>query len=647
MIKLSLNYLRKNPKQTLTIFLGIILASMTLFSVGILFSSFREYLISKVTKESDYHVKIQGDLNGYHDKKIKSLKYLDSFYFIKFENIYETFDLTENICDKKECLNIVYNNELLSLYGIGDNNYIDLFKELIFAIVFVLAISVFFIIYNSFQISFSKRRRDTILLKAIGISDNQLYKIFLFESVVYLFLGIFLGFGLSILLNYGIINVINNLLSEVLGSNIVLSLYAPFIFIPLAFVILIVLLSSLLPLLKIKKYKIMELFRNNNENINCISKIKNPLLNFAYINYERNKKKYRGLILCVFIIIILFNMFLRLTDYTIKILDEYVSMPKYDVRIFSNMSDYSKLDDLVSYLSASDKNIFRSCEKVVTISKDNYNRGYKDNMGVLVTDLGGNSVINLVNDTLSQGEKMTKVNYRIFNKLNEITLSNGVMINDINLTEDVPFGFENELIQGRIILNLNKDKFDEVCPVYSGNALIKTNVNKIDDKVLKYFRKNNFGDVSYTNVKKVYEIMNNFVLIIKLFTIFCVGIVSLISVFTICNIVSANIKFRRREFATLKVLGFTNFKIGLCLLFECLIICGKGALYSFPFILLISNFLYKNLGMFFEINVKVFNYELFILSFVICFLIIFICMFFSHLNLYKNTLISNIKCDNI
>ena len=64
MIKLSLNYLRKNPKQTLTIFLGIILASMTLFSVGILFSSFREYLISKVTKESDYHVKIQGDLNG-------------------------------------------------------------------------------------------------------------------------------------------------------------------------------------------------------------------------------------------------------------------------------------------------------------------------------------------------------------------------------------------------------------------------------------------------------------------------------------------------------------------------------------------------------------------------------------------------------
>ena len=128
MIKVSLSYLRKNPKQTFTILFGIVFASMVLFCVGILFSSFRGYLILKVTKESDFHVKIKGDLNGLYDKNIKSIKYLDSTYFIKFENIYDTYDLTDKICKEKECLEAIYNSKLLSLYGIGKNNYFS-FRE--------------------------------------------------------------------------------------------------------------------------------------------------------------------------------------------------------------------------------------------------------------------------------------------------------------------------------------------------------------------------------------------------------------------------------------------------------------------------------------------------------------------------------------
>ena len=73
----------------------------------------------------------------------------------------------------------------------------------------------------------------------------------------------------------------------------------------------------------------------------------------------------------------------------------------------------------------------------------------------------------------------------------------------------------------------------------------------------------------------------------------------------------------------------------------------KGALYAFPFVLLISNGLYENLGMYFEVNISIFNYSLYILSFIGCFLLIFICMFVSHLNLYRNSLILNIKCDNV
>ena len=260
--------------------------------------------------------------------------------------------------------------------------------------------------------------------------------------------------------------------------------------------------------------------------------------------------------------------------------------------------------------------------------------------------MGGNEVINLVNDTIIDKDRMIKEKYKPFKSLNSITLDSGEKIDDIKLTNNVPFGFDNMLIKGQVILNLDKDKFSEVCPVFSGNALIKTDEARLDNLILKYVKSKDF-EIGYTNVKKAYELINNVVLLIKIFMFLCVGIVVLISVFTIFNIISANIKLRKRELASLKAIGLTNLKINFCLLVESFIISVKGALYAFPFVLLISNGLYENLGMYFEVNISIFNYSLYILSFIGCFLLIFICMFVSHLNLYRNSLILNIKCDNV
>ena len=646
MIKLSLSYLRKNKKQTLTVLIGIILASILLFSVGILFSSFRECLIKKILETNDFHVKIEGNLNGLSDNNILSLKIDGDEYLIKFDDIYDTYRETDNICTQKTCDKIVYNVKLLSLYGIGDNNYLDLFKELLVGLVLILSIAVFFIIYNSFQISLTKRKRDVALLKAIGISNNQLYKVFLFEGIICGVLGLILGFSLSLFFNIGIINLVNNLFDEVFGGGLELSLYRPFIFIPFIFIIFIILFSAILPLFKIKKYKVMELFRENDFVKKESYHFKNFVLNYAYTNYVRSKRKYRSLIICVFIIIILFNSFMRLTGYTLTIINEYVDIPKYDISVTSNMSDYNKLDGLASYLSADKKNIFRSCTKQASIPKENYNQGFQNTVEVLITDVGGNEVINLVNDTIIDKDKMIKERYKPFKSLNSITLDSGEEINNISITNKVPFGFDNMLVKGRVILNLDEDKFSEVCPVFSGNALIKTDEARLDNLILKYVKSKDF-EIGYTNVKKAYELINNVVLLIKLFMFACVGIVVLISVFTIFNIISANIKIRKRELASLKAIGFTNLKINFCLLVESFIISVKGALYAFPFVLLISNGLYENLGMYFEVNISIFNYSLYILSFIGCFLLIFICMFVSHLNLYRNSLILNIKCDNV
>ena len=142
MLKLSLRYLKGNKKQSLTIIIGTILTSILLFSVGILFSSFREYLINVTLNSDNYHVSIKGMVTN--DDNIISLKEKDDLYYIKYDDIRRTYEYTEKLCHTDLCEEVNYNDKLLSLYGVGDDNYLELFKSLISLIVFILSISVFF-----------------------------------------------------------------------------------------------------------------------------------------------------------------------------------------------------------------------------------------------------------------------------------------------------------------------------------------------------------------------------------------------------------------------------------------------------------------------------------------------------------------------
>lgn len=631
MINLGVSYLKYNKKQTFTIILGVVLASILLFSVGILFSSFRKYLIKKVSYENDYHVKIKGNLGSLYDDEILSLKFKDNEYFIKFKNIKDSYKMVNKICDKRMCEDIIYNVKLLSLYGIGDSNYITILKKVIISICVILSIAVFFIIYNSFLISLYKRKKDILLFKMVGLTNGEVGKLFFKEGLFYGFLGILIGFLFSLGINLGFISLINNFLYEVLNDKLRLTIYIPFILICLFFLFLIILFASVLPIFKIKKYK--ESYDIKDEKMNF--GFKNFILGYAYTNYRRNYKKYKSLIICIFILMILFNSAFRLKSYTLKILDEYINIPNYDVWIGTNMDN--EIDGIVNNLMAYKKSLYKSCNQELKVTFGDY---FKKVNYALVTNLGGNSVINLVDDVVQN----KKVNYKVFNNLSMVNL-NGIDVK-VKLTDDIPFGFDNLLIDGRVVINLDDDNFNKVCPIYENNIVIKTKEKGLDEIITNYVKENNLDDVRYINVKKAYEIMNNFVWLIKLFVIFSIILIGLISLFTVMNIISANINIRKKEFACLKCLGLTNLKISFCLLFESLIICLKGCLYAFPFILIICKFIYENIGKIFEVNLGIFDYGLYFLSFIFIFILVFILMVICHLSLYKKPLIYSIKCDN-
>ena len=638
-IGLSIRYFKKNKKQSLTIIIAVGLASILFFSVGILFSSFREYLIDKVIENNDYHVKIIGDVS--FEKNMTSLKENNGEYYIKFDNIYKSYEYTEKLCHVNECEKIIYNNKLFSLYGIGDDNYLELFMSLIIGIVTILSISVFFIIYNAFQMAFVKKKKDIFLFLSSFADWKQIFKIFLFEEIICGVFGVLIGIVLSIFLNLALIKIINIVLFEFLNGKLEFNIYIPFILIPLIFIMFIVFLSSVLPLLKIKKYNIIDVYKKGDIDRVHYFHLKNLALGFAFTNYERGKRKYRSLILCIFILIVLFNSFLSFISYTKIIFNEYLNLPKYDVSLNVSEYDYEKLLDFSNYLKADKKNIFKTCMQKVEIPLKNYNKGYQKTSNLIITNLGGNKLVNLVDNTVLKGDKMYREKYIPFKKIENLMIGD-YQIN-VSLSSKVSFGFENMILEGNYILNLNNNDFNLVCPKYEGKAFIRTKETGLDKKIAEYAEKNDFYDLSYINVKKGYEFINNVILVLKLFMFISVFIIGIIVVMVIFNIVSANIKIRKKEFATLKSLGFEH--VNLSLFLESLIICLKGGFYAFPFVLLINRYLFSNFVNFFDIKVMIMDYKVFLISILFIFILVLVCMFYSHRCLYKNSLINNIKDD--
>ena len=635
---ISIKFLKKNKKQTITMVMGIILSSVLLFSIGILFSSFRNFMIEDVKKNvGNYHVKIVGNINDVDKKQILSIKKKNEYY-IRFKNIKNVYSYTENICEKNQCLEVIYNTKLLSLYGVTDNdNLLSIFKKIITLIVLILSLAVFFIVYNSFNISLVKQKRDIFLLKVSGADNRCLYKIYFFQGIIVGLIGIIIGFLVSMVMNIFSIKFINLFLYEFFRGSLKLSIYFDFILIPFFFIILIVFLSSLFPLRNLNKYKIVDLYNPiKNNYINKYDFRKNFVFNYSLINYEREKHNYRNLIICLFILLFLFNSFFSFMRYTFKIINDYVILPEYDLLV---KADIDVVKDIDRKLVPSKSIIYNSCNGKVQIAKDKFNKN-QEVSNALITNLGGNELINFVFEVKSENDLMVKNNYIPFNKLDKIILNDEKL--SISLTNKIPFGFKSLLKSDIVILNLDNNNFSKFCLNYDTIGYFKTDKSNLDVFLNNYAIKNNV-DLIYSNVKKAKQIISNIVLLIKVFIYLIIVLIILICVTTIFNIVSANIKFRKRELANLKSLGFLNVNIVELLCLECFIITFKAFIYALPFILLVFKFFYNNLGKVFKLNLSNFDYKLLTVSFVLCLIIVIICMLLSYMSLMKESLIINIK----
>ena len=151
--------------------------------------------------------------------------------------------------------------------------------------------------------------------------------------------------------------------------------------------------------------------------------------------------------------------------------------------------------------------------------------------------------------------------------------------------------------------------------------------------------------MTYQNVKKSKEIINNLTLIIKFFLHALLILIFMVMTSSVINTVFININYRKRELSTFQSIGLERNSINLSLLLESLIISLKGWLYAVPSIFIINKYIYNGIKEMFDFNKIILNLNVLFLSLIIAFLTVFIVMLISHKNLGKNSLISNIKSE--
>ena len=99
----EIDYILNNKKRSLFTVLGISFGFILLLSIGILFSSLRQYLIENVKREiGDYHVIIKGKVSN--ENFILKKQYMNNRYYFIYKDIYKVYNNTDKIC-QKETLN--------------------------------------------------------------------------------------------------------------------------------------------------------------------------------------------------------------------------------------------------------------------------------------------------------------------------------------------------------------------------------------------------------------------------------------------------------------------------------------------------------------------------------------------------------------
>lgn len=633
MKNIIVNDFKHNKKTIIALTGSICLSFVLIFLISFIFSSVHNYMVKEVEKEvGNYHVKLKTNLVGLEDfSDLKKIKWGNDYIFITYHDINKVYKLTGEICKKIQCEDISYNDTYLSLYGVSKNkNLLKTFKNIIILLSIVISISTFFIIYTVYKIFLLNKYKQIGILKSIGMSNKQIIKLFVFEGLIISFISIVLSLVLSLLLMVFIIMIINNLLDGFFK----IYLDTKFILYSITFILLLVIIISLIPVFKIKKTPV-DLFNIVYKNKKTKYKFNNYIFSLAHLNYKRNKKNYRTIIISLFIFTVLYFTFSLFSNYALKIFDKYVVIPNYDIEISINETGSSAYNLLKNF---SEKNngkykIYKTCQRKVTINENNYLDNISKDVNLYLLE-GNNYFINKSVDVVTEKGKIIRKETKNYKNAISINIDNKNLL--LKQTDKIPYGLFNLVNKNNLIV-FTKD-IDTFC---SPNLTLFIKSSKNYEKDLNKLLNSGF-DLYYVDIKKGKKIINNIILVINFFMYCILFLTFIIGLIAIISTLFLSMEYRKNELGVLFMLGFDKKQFNELIIFENLLIILKYFILSLPGIVFINLIINNIINMIVDVEV-IFSYKSFIFCLLISIILVRLVMFICYKKYKKLSILSMIS----
>jgi putative ABC transport system permease protein len=614
----------------------------------------------------------------------------------KLENIAKINDLPKN----KNVYDIEYHNALLRWYGITDNDNANSvlygFEVILITVIMIASVIV---IYNSFNISITERKKQFGMLSSIGTTSKQIRNMVLKEGLLLSIIGIPLGI-ISSIIGIGItLQVINSLgiFEEYYDTQFMLTVSPLSIFITIFFGSLTIFLSCLIPAIKASRTSPIDAIRLTGD-IKIkgrklrTSKLTHKLFgiegDLALKNMKRNRKKYRSTIISLFVSIVLFMTINAFAEYTFRSTLKVYNNYNFNVGaiatkdILKNIAKFDYIDkysisssvDMVVYLDEkrvnskvisdmkqgsydTEKQKYIVNVKLSTLGDKEFAR-YAKEIGVNVNDYmdTNNHKAIMIDKSNFFSARMGKY-FQV--TLTDIKEKDKLFLYGVDITQNMtigkitstyPIGFNNTdgyigtiqaFITDKVYDSINNSIKSEDTTMFikSSNPTILT------DNIENYAKEKN-AIINVQNIDEIVKLMNNAVLAVSIFLYGFITLVSLITITNVINTITTSIYLRRREFAMLKAVGMTNVSFNKMIRFESIFYGFKSLLYGLPLGILLDYFMYKNVS-----SLYVYDYEIpyrpIFISILFVFVIISITMAYSVRKIKNDNIIDVIKQENL
>ncbi|MEG2322371.1 MAG: ABC transporter permease [Bacilli bacterium] len=594
-----------------------------------------------------------------------------------------------------------YHDDLLSLYGVTQyDNITSSFSLIICIILCLISVACVVVIYNSFAISVMERKKQFGLFSSIGATKKQLKHTVLFEAFLIGIIGIPLGI-LASFIGIGILlTVINYLMPvDMIGIKFALTAYPLFVFIPIIFMIITILISAYLPSKAASKISPIEAIRQNDDIKIKGNKIKSPKFinkifgvegDLAYKNMKRNKKKYRITIVSLFISIVLFISFSSVMNYVLKSMTDFTNLPEYEYITYIQSHNQNKVNEMTNNILNKQgikqyntyENLYFSTKK---LSKAFYTKEFIDsglyserpddymnitlykiddkvyNDFVKKNKIKGNPPI-LLNSykTITRDNNTRKsVNVTPFKSMPELGVfvfaekNENNVLKDIYMATELPFGLETNNPSNTIDIIVNSETFDYYSSLRKGDTFTKTillnanNYEEIDKYIKDFIEKNPEINADSINLKEELKTIMNMVLIAKILLYGFIALVTLIGVTSVLNTINTSIALRRKEFAMLRSMGLTPRGFNKILFFESLFFGLKSLIYAIPVSIVITICLHMALSGMVGFDKIMIPFTSIFISIIGVFIIILISMWYASRKVKKENILEAIREENI